>query len=306
MKTKNVKNPVILLISLQFLIVIKSYSMPEDSLLMLLPGENSSWPVKSEKIYTTDHELYDYINGGAELYLQYNVIKLAKRIYNLPGNNELKAEIFDMKQPKNAYGVFSYSRHKENIDMGQGAQYSGGSLIFWQDRYFVSLFTTRETEKSKEQLSRIGSQISEAIGSEGTLPSIFYAMPKKSLNPENSFYFHHPAWQNKFTYISNENIFNINENTLALLNKYGTSQNRYYLVMIEYPDRKKARKARKKSIPHLSKELKTNRLVQNKKGEWTGYELIDRLLIVVLRAPSKEKALYLLKQTIDNYNKDSE
>lgn len=190
--------------------------------------------------------------------------------------------------------------------MGQGAQYSGGSLIFWQDRYFVSLFTTRETEKSKEQLSRIGSQISEAIGSEGTLPSIFYAMPKKSLNPENSFYFHHPAWQNKFTYISNENIFNINENTLALLNKYGTSQNRYYLVMIEYPDRKKARKARKKSIPHLSKELKTNRLVQNKKGEWTGYELIDRLLIVVLRAPSKEKALYLLKQTIDNYNKDSE
>ncbi len=288
-------------IALMILTIMKSFSIHKDTLLNMLPGENS-WPVEAEKIYTTDHELYDYINGGAELYLQYGFQKLAKKIYTLPGQNEIKAEIFDMGHPKNAYGVFSYSRHKENVEIGQGAQQIGSSLIFWQDRYFVSLFTSRETEKSNEQLKKAGQLISKVIGSTGALPSVFHAMPKKSLVKGSTFYFSHPAWQNKFTYISNENIFNINERTLALLSQYGEPQKRYCLLVIEYPDRKKARKARKKSLSHFSALSKSKLLAANEEGEWFGYEQEDNLLIVVLKAPGKQEAQYLLQQTMKNYN----
>jgi hypothetical protein len=281
---------------------MESFSMHKDTLLNILPAENA-WPVNSEKIYTTDHELYDYINGGAELYLQYGFQKLAKKTYTLPDQNELKAEIFDMGQPKNAYGVFSYSRHKENMEIGQGAQQIGSSLIFWQERYFVSLFTSRETDKSSEQLKKAGELISKAIGSSGSLPSVFHIMPKKYLVEGSTFYFSHPAWQNKFTYISNENIFNINEKTLALLSQYGKPEKRYYLLMIEYPDRKKVRKARKKSLANFPFLSKNKLIAENEKGEWFGYELKDNLLIVVLEAPGKEETQYLLKQTLENYNK---
>jgi hypothetical protein len=289
---------------LMMLFFSESYTMNEDTVLMnLLPEGNPAMPVESEEIYTTNEELYNYINGGAELYLNYGFIKLAKRIYKLGEENEIKAEIFDLGSAENAFGVFSYSKDTVNSDIGQGAQYIGGSLIFWQDRYFVSIFTQRETPQSKEKAIQIGKKISQSIGKESSLPPVFHIMPGKSLVEGSTFFFHHHAWQNKFRYISNDNIFNINENVRALLNQYGKSENRYYLFLMEYPYSKKARKAFKKGTKHFSKALRKKQIIELEGEKWIGCDLRERLLIFVLDAPSRDKARYLLEKTAENYSK---
>ncbi|MCF8335996.1 MAG: hypothetical protein K9H65_05275 [Bacteroidales bacterium] len=276
--------------------------MNKDPILMnKLPGSSASLSVQSEKVYETAEELYDYIDGGAELYLNYGFRKLARRIYRFEEENEIKAEIFEMNAPKNAYGVFSYSKDTANTEIGQGAQYLGGSLIFWQGRYFVSIFTREETNKSKEEVLRMGREISEAIGTRGELPAVFNVMPERSLVKGSTFFFHHHAWQNKFRYISNDNIFNIDEHVNALLNQYGNPQKRYYLLLVEYPDRKQVRKAYKKSRKKFSKTLRRKRVGQDEDGLWMGCDTKDRLLMFVIDAPSKEEATYLLDQTGENY-----
>jgi len=276
--------------------------MNKDTILMKkLPESTTLLTIESEKVYETAEELYDYINGGAELYLNYGFRKLARRIYTLEGGNEIKAEIFDMSLPKNAFGVFSYSKDTANTNIGQGAQYIGGSLIFWQDRYFVSIFARNETDKAKEEMLRMGRKISGAIGITGELPDVFQVVPKKKLVKGSTFYFHHHAWQNKFRYITNDNIFNIDDHVNALLNQYGDSANRHYLLIIEYPQRKEARKALKKGRKKFSKILKGKRMGQDEDGHWMGCDVKDQLLMFVMDVPSREEAAYLLDQTEDNY-----
>ena len=296
------KQRITIYIFLSLLIAIEAYPMNKDTILMdKLPGSTASLPVESEKVYETPEELYDYINGGAELYLNYGFRKLARRSYRFGEENEIKAEIFDMNAPKNAYGVFSYSKDTANTDLGQGAQYLGGSLIFWQDRYFVSIFAKKETDAAKEEMLRMGREINDAIGTTGKLPAVFQVIPERSIVKGSTFYFHHHAWQNKFRYISNDNIFNIDDHVHALLTQYGSPQNRYYLLIVEYPERKQARKAYKKGRKKFSDILKRKRVGKDEKRLWMGCDTQDQLLMFVIDAPSKEEATYLLDQTTENY-----
>ncbi len=285
------------------LIATESFSMNEDTLLFSLMPDSSFLPVESDRVYEKDYELYDYINGGAELYLNYGFKKLARRIYKFDGDNEIKAEIFDMSAPKNAYGVFSYASQEVNIGVGQGAQYMGGSLIFWQDRYYVSVFAREESEQTKKLVRQIGKMISSAIGKTGELPLIFHTIPEKSLVKESTFYFHHHAWQNKFRYISNDNIFNIDNEVDAILNQYGEPKNRYYLLMLQYPNKKAAKKAYRKGIQTLPAKLKNNDIIQDEDGKFLGVTLENNLLLYVFDAPEKEDVDYLLHQTRANYDK---
>ncbi|MFW5944717.1 MAG: DUF6599 family protein [Bacteroidota bacterium] len=278
------------------------YTMREDKELMdLLPENTESLAVESEKIYETPESLYEYINGGAELYLNYGFRKMARRVYKTGDGNEINVELFDMILPKNAFGVFSYSKDTANTNIGQGAQYIGGSLIFWQDRYFVSISARKETSKIKEEILGIGQGISEAIGTTGELPPVFSIIPERSLVKSSKFYFHHHAWQNKYRYITNDNVFNIDDDVNALLNQYGSPQKRHYLLIVEYPDSKKARKALKKGKKKFSETLKGKRVGENDEGLWMGCEVKDQLLMFVVDAPGKEEATYLLDQTAENY-----
>src|SRR6056297_2473840 len=170
----------------------EGFSMKLDtSLLNLLPAETSSLQVESEQVIETREDFYAYINGGAELYLNYGFHKLARRNYLLEGTYELKTEVFDMGSPANAFGVFSYSKDTSNIDLGQGGQQMGSSLIFWKDRYCISIFAHQERQDIQNEMIRMGRSISKAIGKEGALPAVFKAVPQKSLVAGSTFYFHH-------------------------------------------------------------------------------------------------------------------
>jgi hypothetical protein len=294
------KTYMILFITIGILFTSKIHSMKEDTLLINLFPDSALMPVKSEKIYETDRELYDYINGGAELYLQYGFKKLAKRIYYSDKTGEIKAEIFDLKEPKNAFGVFSYSMDTSNTEIGQGGQYIGGSLIFWQDRYYVSIFAHKDDPQTKEKILELGRKISDAIGTEGTLPASYHIIPERSAVKGSTFYFHHPAWQNKFHYISNDNIFNIDQQVKAFITQYKKEGKKYYLLLLDYPGKKETKKAFKKGIKSLSPKLNKQPIVKTGQNRWTGANHYKNLLMVVFDAPSKEETEYLLNQTIEN------
>ena len=276
--------------------------MSQDTLLLrLLPGGEMGLTIESEQIIEAREDFYAYINGGAELYIHYGFKKLAKRTYLLNGDKQIKAEVFDMGAPKNAFGVFSYSKDTVNSSIGQDGQYIGGSLIFWQDRYYVSVFAHRETEPVKQTILKMGERIRNAIGREGHLPDVFRVMPEQDLVEGSTFYFHHHAWQNKYTFISHDNIFHLNEKTNALLSRYRGSQRPYHLLVVEYPDVKAAKKAYQRATRSLSGKLRKKRLANDEQGRWMGCDRRGQLLVLVTGAPSLDRARYVLDKTLENY-----
>lgn len=61
--------------------------------------------VKRERVFTGEG-LYGYINGGADLYLEYGVYKLTARDLIYKGE-EYMLEIYELPSPEDAFGIYS-------------------------------------------------------------------------------------------------------------------------------------------------------------------------------------------------------
>ncbi|MGV8137881.1 MAG: DUF6599 family protein [Mangrovibacterium sp.] len=107
----------------------------------------NEWSTESDQ-YFNHENLYDYIDGAAELYLSYGFNTVISRRYACPDEMDIVVEIFDMKGVRDAFGVFTNMREKNQHEFGQGSQQIEGSLIFWKGHYFGSLSTHKNTEKS--------------------------------------------------------------------------------------------------------------------------------------------------------------
>ena len=278
-----------LLIPILIIIITSMVYSMTDEITDILPEENiiQGWEIYgSDKIYGPDN-LYEYINGGAELFLSYSFRKMVTRIYTAPDQPEIILDAFDMGTSKNAYGVFSYSRESEDSTFGQGSQYSPGLLIFWKDRYYVSILFTPETPAAKEAAFKIARHIESAIAEDGQLPEIISLLPQENIRQETIRYFHHHIWLNSYHFISNENILLINENTEASLAKYDESGHRFVLLLIEYPNADLAATARNNFVEKYSSKPLTASIFKEE-DKWSGYRQIKNYLAVIFNAVEKE------------------
>jgi len=262
---------------------------------LLLPDTIQGWKVAAkDQIYNRDN-LYDYIDGGAELYLSYGFKKVISRTYVKSGQPDMVVDIFDMGTSQNAYGVFSHTREEEDTTFGQGSQYVSGLLLFWKGRYYISVLTFPETVESKKAVFDLARKIEKAVEKEGLLPEILALLPQQSLVKESIRYFRHYAWLNSYYFVADQDILHINEKTEALLAKYGEKKKRCLLLLVKYSSDKDAKHAyddfAKYYLPELSKEP----VVKIEDGTWTACHVEKNLLIIVFNAPVKDKALHLIE-----------
>ena len=272
-------------------------SQPITDLVKLLPETIDEWNVSEQKLIDSHDALYDYIDGGAELYISYNFRSVISNTYSSEGQPDVMVEVFDMDVSKNAYGVFSHTRYKEEEEYGQGSQYVIGALFFWKDKYYVSLMTPEETTGSKALIFRLGEWIDNAIKETGQKPGILKRLPADGLDSNSIIYFHHYIWLNSFYYISSDNILNIDDSTNAVLAKYGTRDKRYYLLVVEYPSEKEASSAFDKFTEYYFPEAETSGIKQLEDKTWFGCRLEKNIFAAVFNAHEKPAVQNLLKTT---------
>lgn len=105
-----------------------------------LPGDNfySGWK-KSDRLVTfTRADLYNYIDGGAELFLEFGFERVYVQRYS-SGNSELTLEIYEMESPESALGVYLAKCGQETPLEGLPARNSGEESQFTilRERYFI-------------------------------------------------------------------------------------------------------------------------------------------------------------------------
>lgn len=124
-----------------------------------LPGIN---------LITTRHfdqnGLWGYINGGADLYLEYGFEQLAVHDISLEGS-VFKADIFRMSSPQAAFGIFSASRFR---CVAAGLHYYHDCLTPYQyiaakGRFYVSVSNTNGSPEDQEKTLSIGKAILKKI-----------------------------------------------------------------------------------------------------------------------------------------------
>ena len=91
-----------------FLLTMNAQSKNDPSELQL-PDSLDGWPkITDDRIFNQEN-LYDYIDGGAELYLSFGFSKVFNRIYSNASGQEILVDIFYMNSSQDAFGVFSFT-----------------------------------------------------------------------------------------------------------------------------------------------------------------------------------------------------
>lgn len=288
---------------LTLILFVMAQLSAQSGLKHLLPSMVNGWHASDDKYYDPE-SLYDYINGGAELYISYGFKEVLSRTFTNADGEEIQVEIFDMQNPENAYGVFSQQREEEETQFGQGSQVVLGSIIFWKDRYFVSMMNHNETPEVKKGMREIAASIGSRIKNEGEKPDIIQYLPKDNLDPASIRFFKHYIWLNAYYYIAEENYFNIDKQTGAVLAKYNTGDPRTIMLLIEYPNKDETNAAWG-SINEKIEGVTTGDsylLFQMDGKNVSGLIQSGRFIAGIFNAPDEGTVHQLLMKTVNNIN----
>jgi hypothetical protein len=95
------------------------------------------------KIYTPQN-LYEYIDGEAELYMPYGFARLVTGFYGRKGPEGgpgLVVNLFTMGSPLDAFGIYANYRGQsaDPVNIGAEGFVEESQLMYYQDRYFIQI-----------------------------------------------------------------------------------------------------------------------------------------------------------------------
>jgi hypothetical protein len=208
----------------------------------LLPDEARGWlPEGPDGVYDAT-SLYEYINGGAEVYLALNVRSVTGRRYAKGNEPEIIADVFLMGSSPDAFGAYHHDiREGDPAGIGAESEYADGALAFWKGPYFVSILALDETPGIREAVLEIGSSIAASIREEGGPPDLLERIPRGDRDPDSVRYFHTHQSLGRYHSLGADNLLGLDAGTEGVLARYGGKT--HSLVLIRYPSAGNAREA---------------------------------------------------------------
>jgi hypothetical protein len=202
-----------------------------------LPREAAGWRAVGEgQIYDTE-SIYSYIDGHAEVYMAYGMVRCMSRRYSGPeGEPDIVLDLFEQASPTDAFGVFTHDRDGEEVEIGQGGLFRHGWLSFWKGHWFGSVYAEGESEASAEAVLALGRAAADAIAEVGEVPPLVAELPADGLDPRSVRFLHTQEILNGVVYLGYDNVLRFGPDVDAVLGRYENSSGRGWLLLVDYPD----------------------------------------------------------------------
>lgn len=177
---------------------------------------------KNEKIesYNPDN-LYDYINGAADSYLNYDFEKLYLQRYQGKDEQSIKIEIYKHSNKTTAFGIYSSERPFRGnwIKIGSQGYYEKGILNFYKGQFYVKIMLYK-VEKNDEEIISIASKLAENLSGANEVPEAFKLFPPEGKVDNSEKYIH----KNFLGYESFEKAYTVD---------YETNDTNFEMFLIE-------------------------------------------------------------------------
>ncbi len=235
--------------------------------------------------------LYDYMDGGAEVYLAFDFREVFTRKYTGPGGREMTLDIYDMGSSAEAFGAFSCDREDPAAGIGQESEYGPGLLRFWQGRYFVTVTASADDAAAAAAILELGKEVVKPLGPPGPKPDLVAFLPAESLRPERTSFFHSVVNLNNRFFVASENILRLDRSTDCVIGESGAGgAEPVTLLIVRYPDAAAAFAARKSFLASYLPEAGPEGIARTENRKWVSSNLQGEYLIVVFEAPSEDAA----------------
>jgi hypothetical protein len=295
---------------------------------ILLPDTVGAWKSAGPPQVIEADSIFDYMNGGGELYLAYRFDHLLAYTYRAAGDNDILVELYFMKDSDDAFGLLSLDWGGEDVAWKPrpGAEradpvvplaralYGMGLLRIWSDDLYARIMAVRDTPAAREAVLKLGETIVAGRREEpppamlGLLPPALE--PHWLLKKERTGYLRSHLVLNSLYYLSHENILDLDTSCEAVFATYdgkheaGAPQ-RIYLLLIRYPGAERAAGALKGFITaYLPDQGEREAAAAGKESQgffrvedgWLGFKTNDRFLALVFACPDLISAQKVMEQ----------
>ncbi|MEE8576578.1 MAG: DUF6599 family protein [candidate division Zixibacteria bacterium] len=123
--------------------------------------------------------LWEYINGGAEVYHMYQFVDVATAYYK-KDETEIVADIYRFEDADRAFGLYATLRPDEPqiVQLGVEGFTSTGSMSFVRGEYMIKLTGYDETEMTQAMIELMSGAMVNLIPGTTELPAMFALLPE--------------------------------------------------------------------------------------------------------------------------------
>jgi hypothetical protein len=143
--------------------------------------EMAGWKQSGDIQTFSRANLYDYIDGAADLYLKYDFQELKVADYENDRKASVTIEVYRHGTPVQAFGIYSQERLSNAAYLEIGAQGYGekGVLNFLAANCYVKISSVDTGPEDREVLLAFANKVVENLGGKGSLPSILSSFPRE-------------------------------------------------------------------------------------------------------------------------------
>lgn len=157
-------------------------------------GEN--WKRDGKVLSFDRRNLFDHINGEAELYFPYGFRTLVTALYQNKANPDasIVVDLYEMGSPLDAFGIYSNYRKTDDkplsSEAGIGTEgfISPSQLMFYQGAYFVRIQASGSTGLYREAFLRCGRELSRKLPPDRGRPHILDVLRIPEIVPGSERY----------------------------------------------------------------------------------------------------------------------
>jgi len=211
-----------------------------------LPESVGGWAKSGVPQSYNRQNLFDYIDGGAEIYLAYDFQQLTVQHYaemspDSAEKGSIIVEVWWMDSSADAFGLFSLERDGEKINVGQDGVYGYDRVRFWKGQFFVNILA--EKEGAGEVLSKIAKKTASKIEKNGDRPPLVSKLPRDNLILGSVHFFHQYLVLRNLYFFERAESLGVDSRTNCVLADYAMDEDTLKLLVIEYPDSVRATNA---------------------------------------------------------------
>jgi len=162
-----------------------SFPSERDSLLAILPSSDigEGWLMTDTVQTFREKELYLYIDGGAELFLEYGFRLVMVAEYRKGETSSIILEVYQMNDAPAAFGIYSVRSGDRagRIDIGTEGCTDSYYIMYWKDNVYVSVTASDSSAECRRGLETIARLADQKISRTGEKPAIVQSLPDKGL-----------------------------------------------------------------------------------------------------------------------------
>ena len=189
-KTLNILSTIIIVSSILFASCSNKeevvHKVEKKTVAELLPDKVES--IKLERVSQIQtfvgDSLYDYINGGAELYHQYGFREVATADYQM-GNVNFIIDLYQFLRSDLSYGFYTMIRPENPTVVNIGVQgfQSANSVNFVKGDLLIRVTAFDKSDKITAALTAISKHLSENLPGDTSIPTTFALFPDENQLP---------------------------------------------------------------------------------------------------------------------------